>query len=222
MNQSGGISPDRPQSTDVRDLESQVVRGSLFMHSALSEEGERITELETMLFGLVDHLVAAGVTTREAVTHAGERARTELEERGDVPAPGVALRVDGTDDHFVPVNCAERIHVCKAVCCRLAFALSAEEVGAGNVKWDLGSPYQIRQRPDGYCNHNDAATHACTLYDDRPGVCRRYSCANDARIWSDFEKMQLNDAWIDEHLAGTRPRLLTALMMIPAAETATM
>jgi hypothetical protein len=43
------------------------------------------------------------------------------------------------------VNCEERLHICKAACCQLDFALSVEEVESGKVKWDLGRPYFIRQ-----------------------------------------------------------------------------
>jgi hypothetical protein len=33
-------------------------------------------------------------------------------------------------------------------------------------------------------------------------LCRRYNCRHDARIWSDFDAMVLNQAWIDDHLGG--------------------
>lgn len=82
-----------------------------------------------------------------------------------------------------------------------------------DLKWDLGRPYQIRHDAAGTCVHNDAETHGCGVYADRPGVCRRYSCANDERIWSDFENMQLNTAWIEENLHATGPRLAHATMV---------
>jgi hypothetical protein len=43
----------------------------------------------------------------------------------------IAARPGVPADVFVPVNCAERMHVCQAICCRLHFALSAVEVEAG-------------------------------------------------------------------------------------------
>lgn len=129
--------------------------------------------------------------------------------------PGVALRVDGDEegDDFVPANCAERIHVCKAVCCRLSFALSAGEVEAGKVRWDLGRPYYIRQESEGYCTHNDQNGRSCGIYHDRPAVCRRYSCARDGRISKDFDEMELNEEWIAENLGESRPRLARAMMI---------
>ncbi|NYH91239.1 YkgJ family cysteine cluster protein [Actinopolymorpha rutila] len=190
-------------------------RGSLFTHTALSETAERVTEVETFLYGLINVLVADKAIDQGALGQAAAAVRAELDQRGEAMSPGVALRVD-TDvpaDTFVPVNCAERMHVCRAVCCRLNFALSAAEVESGTLKWDLGRPYQIRQDATGTCVHIDPENHGCSVYADRPGVCRGYSCANDQRIWSDFENMQLNTAWIEENLHGVGPRLAHAAMV---------
>jgi Fe-S-cluster containining protein len=96
----------------------------------------------------------------------------------------------------VEVDCAARMHVCQAVCCSLPFPLSAEEVEAGDVKWDLGHPYVIRQTDEGYCVHNDPSSRGCDVYDKRPGVCRGYSCAEDDRIWLDFDNMVLNEEFL--------------------------
>jgi Fe-S-cluster containining protein len=86
--------------------------------------------------------------------------------------------------------------VCKAVCCTLPFPLSADEVEAGDVRWDLGHPYVIRHSAEGYCVHNDRATGGCGVYGKRPGVCRGYSCADDTRIWADFDNMVLNEEFL--------------------------
>jgi Fe-S-cluster containining protein len=130
----------------------------------------------------------------------------ELSESGTqarVTWPGIAFRVDPDNPApSVAVNCDERMHVCHAVCCKLNFALTPEEVDGGNVKWDLGFPYMIRHGANGYCSHNDTATGRCTNYANRPGVCHRYSCANDPRIWKDFDNMVLNEDWIRANLAN--------------------
>ena len=120
------------------------------------------------------------------------------------PWPAISFREDPEESPpVVEVNCDERMHICHAVCCKLNFALTPEEVDSGTVKWDLGNPYFIRHEENGYCTHNDAAGGGCRIYADRPGVCRRYSCANDKRIWKDFKGMVLNDEWIDEHLSNS-------------------
>jgi hypothetical protein len=196
------------------DLERQVERGSLFTHTALSANAERLTEVETVLYGLLDVLVADGTVDEHAVIDAAAAVRAQLQERGETVAPGVALRVeaDAAGTSITPVDCAERMHVCHAVCCRLWFALTAEEVEGGVVKWDLGQPYHIRQNASGACVHNEA-TGSCGVYADRPGVCKGYSCADDDRIWQDFERMELNHEWIAAHLTGSKPRLASAIMI---------
>jgi Fe-S-cluster containining protein len=48
----------------------------------------------------------------------------------------------------------------------------------------------------------------CSLYESRPSVCKKYSCANDARIWTDFERMILNDKWLEENLGKEKLSLM--------------
>ena len=78
------------------------------------------------------------------------------------------------------------MHICQAVCCRLNFPLNQQEVERGVVKWDLGRPYFIRRELNGYCAHNVRPSGQCTVYANRPLVCRHYSCRNDDRIWNEY------------------------------------
>jgi len=205
-----------PQPDRLAQVERQVERGSLFTHTALSTSAERLYETEAMILGLIDTLVGKGVVAEREVADAAKSVRDALHERGEATGAGLVLRVDGEDDkdRFTPVDCAARMHVCRAVCCKLHFALSADEIEGGKVKWDLGQPYHIRQEADGTCTHNDRVTGNCGIYSDRPQICRTYSCANDNRIWKDFDGMVLNQEWIDENLGKVAPRL-RATAMIP-------
>jgi Fe-S-cluster containining protein len=110
------------------------------------------------------------------------------------------------------VNCAERLPLCKAICCRLSFPLTADEVQDGRLRWDLGRPYFIRHDARGACVHQDSTTGACGVYDHRPGLCRRYTCATDQRIWKDFDKHVLNHEWLDANLGPERPQLIQIRM----------
>ena len=74
-------------------------------------------------------------------------------------------------------------------CCKLTVALSSADLDEGVIRWDYGQPYMIRQRAsDGFCVHNDPATHGCTVHAQRPLVCRKYDCRDDARVWIDYDK----------------------------------
>jgi Fe-S-cluster containining protein len=198
----------------LRQLEQQVERGSLFAHTALSEQAIRTNENEAMINGLVDFLVGQGLVELDGLRGAVESARKETVEKGEFATLGVAIRVDGADATEPPavVDCDARLPVCKAVCCRLRFALSAEEIESGPMRWDLGQPYLNRVGERGYCHQIDPASGHCGVYEDRPTVCRQYSCAGDARIWKDFDAMQLNQEWIDAHLETPEVSFVQILM----------
>lgn len=216
MSRNGARRNGGVRGQDLTTLERQVERGSLFTHTVVSRNSDQIHEIESFLYGVIDVLIAKGLLTREEIVDSVETLRRQMVEDSQSVGPGIALRVDedgAEQDNFVPVDCSERIHICKAVCCRLHFALTAEEIESGKVKWDLGAPYYIRQDEAGCCQHLDPESRGCSVYKDRPGVCRKYSCANDARIWKDFDKMILNEEWIDENLHPSKPRLVTARML---------
>lgn len=202
-------------SEELRALERQVERGSLFTHTALGRAGARTREIESFVFGLLDTLLAHETVTLDEVERAVVAARRQLDERGEPPEPAVVLRADPesvVDEPPVTVNCEERLPVCHAVCCKLDFPLSAEEVEAGELRWDLGRPYLIRHDEHGRCVHNDPETGACGVYEERPLTCRRYSCAGDERIWTDFERVELNHEWLDANLSSAPPRLLHSML----------
>jgi Fe-S-cluster containining protein len=201
----------------LAELERQVERGSLFTHTIMSQNTDQIHEVETFLYGVIDALIEKGIVTQDEVLQSASRVRQEMEEKGQAIGPGLALRIEenGVErDGFAPVNCSERLPICRAACCKLSFVLTAEEAESGRVKWDLGKPYYVRQESTGYCHHLDMNDKVCSVYENRPGCCRRYSCARDERIWKDFDKVILNEEWITEHLQdGSRPRLITAQML---------
>lgn len=202
------------------ELERQVERGSLFTHTALSGLAQRTFETESIVLGLVDVLLGKAVIDEDGLTAAANEARDAMDERGETTLPGIQLRIDSPEieKQTVEVDCAARMHVCHAICCKLNFALTASEIESGKVKWDLGRPYLIRHTEDGFCTHCADATGACGIYEDRPQICRAYSCAGDTRIWKDFDNMVLNDEWIAENLVEEGPRLLATAMVRQADE----
>lgn len=138
---------------------------------------------------------------------------------GASAVPGFLAMLEGPETGLrapVKIDCAARLHVCHAVCCKLDFALSIPEVESGSVKWDLGRPHFIRHDSQAACVHLDSHSGGHRIYEDRPGVCKGYSCAADPRIWNDFEKMELNQEWIDANVSqATEPHLVAALMHRP-------
>ena len=106
---------------------------------------------------------------------------------------GAVYLTEGADKYdlgtaHAPIDCEARVGLCRAACCRLRVPLTRQDLDEGIVEWDPDEPYLTRQRPDGYCVHCDSASHRCTTYDHRPGLCRTYDCRGDSRIWVDFDR----------------------------------
>lgn len=195
----------------VAGLERQLGRDSVRTQSLFNRTFERMSELERLLLGLVDVLVARGVVSEREIEPAARAIGDELDKRGEDREHAVILRNDSEEQAARPeqfVDCAARMPVCHAVCCKLTVQLSAEEVEAGRLRWDLGRPYVLRREADGRCTHQDRGSGFCGVYADRPRPCRQYSCANDRRIWRDFEGMVLNTEWLDAHLGADEPQLI--------------
>jgi len=191
---------------ELGELERQVEHGNLFLHSVLAEQAQRANQVEAVVNGLADLLVRLELVSSDDLVASVEETRKAISEAGRQLSVGVAIRGDG-EAVTIPadeIDCEARIPYCKAVCCRLRFPLTVSEIETGPVKWDLGRPYFNRQAPNGYCHCFDDDSHGCTVYDDRPAPCRQYSCANDSRIWKDFEGMVINQEWIDSHLGAER------------------
>jgi Fe-S-cluster containining protein len=198
-------------------IERQLERDAMFTHTALGRNAIRICEVESFTYGLIDVLLSKGLLSQEELSRAAEHVRVEAAEGGDALGPTVALRMDSEQTPLATVNCAERMPVCHSICCKLDFPLTQDEVESGAIRWDLGRPYQIRHEADGFCTHRDGENGFCGIYEERPGICRTYSCAHDKRIWKDFERMELNHEWLSENLSGLLAPKMTAAMLYQIA-----
>lgn len=197
----------------LEDLDRQLRRNSFFTQASFERHGRETRKVEAYVAGLLDVLFEKGLVDpaelgEKVKAKQAEEAEKASGDKTEAPEkmrdwPSIIIREDKSDLPPVePVNCAERMHVCHAVCCQLRFPLSSDEIEAGKVKWDLGHPYVIRHSEEGFCVHNDRGTGHCNVYEDRPQVCQRYSCRNDDRIWKDFDNMVLNEEFLRERLRG--------------------
>ncbi len=189
------------QASNKEEIERQLERLGFFAFNGFTSHADRINEVEALLYGLINTLLVDQTINREKLNQIAASVKQDMMIKGEQLIPGVTFSFDGGGDSKPgpPVNCEDRLHICKAVCCKLSFALSQEEIEKGKIKWDLGIPYRIRQTQEGYCTHIKE-DKCCGIYEDRPGVCHRYSCVNDQRIWKDFEKMELNEEWISTNI----------------------
>lgn len=80
--------------------------------------------------------------------------------------PASALRPDATT-----ISCA----TCRACCCKLEVLLMGDDdVPERLTRQDRWGGWTMRRLDDGWCVALDRATMLCTIYAQRPGVCRDY------------------------------------------------
>jgi Fe-S-cluster containining protein len=179
--------PSAPPPLTPEDFD----RGLRFSHAVDMQTKQRLGELSSTVYAVIETLVARGVLPvedydkrrQEAVKREAARPRDNeyLPVLSDVPD-----KYKLTD--LPQIDCEARIPLCKARCCTLTFPLSTQDLDERVVRWDYGRPYYIGRKPDGYCIHIDDKSRGCGVYNHRPGICRTYDCRNDRRIWQDFEK----------------------------------
>lgn len=185
---------ERDPNKDIQEVERQLGRAHHYAHNATSRVSTRLSESEHYLFSMLDILLEKGLITQEELEEKMANVKDEIEKRNQQFKSSAQIFVDDGSPVIEPdINCAERLHICKAACCSLRFPISVQDIDAGHVKWDYARPYQIRQSPEGKCVHLEEGSCACQVYHHRPKVCRSYSCRDDKRIWLDFDNMILNE-----------------------------
>jgi hypothetical protein len=206
--------PDSPPSEDqarvwgkaVEGLRSEVVEGLLYAHDRVNADSTKVLEATAFLYAAIELLAERGLLS---VAELDQRKQTVMERLVKVflqRGMGVIMLEPEADKYTYPdvaeVDCSARLHLCKAACCKLSFALSQQDVQEGILRWELGDPYMARKESDGYCHHIDRCTLFCAVRERRPIPCRAYTCKNDKRIWQDFDGMvpvpDLETAFMDK------------------------
>jgi len=184
--QNGGAPP-----VAAEELREEVAQGFLYAHSRANANSNKLLEVASFSYALIELLSERGIVTVEELDERKAQVNKRLAEKFAEKGMGVALTAEEKDTDGaspnVEIDCDNRLHLCHAACCRLRFALTVRDVEKGRVKWNLGQPYMIRQDADGYCHHIDRESQRCGIYEDRPFVCRAYDCRKDQRIWQDFD-----------------------------------
>jgi Fe-S-cluster containining protein len=181
----------------LEELRKEIVQGFLYSHTRANDNTGKALEVASFCYALIELLNEKGIITIEELDErkkaVGKRLVKKFAEKG---MGVVALQENEQDkytfDQEVEIDCARRIHICHAICCRLDFALSKQDIEEGILKWNLGRPYMIAKDADGYCQHLDRDRCQCTVREHRPVACRGYDCRKDERIWLDFEKGIIN------------------------------
>ncbi len=180
----------------LKKLRQELSDGLLYIHSRLSENTKSTFEAASFLYALIELLNEQGLITIEKLDERKAEVAKRLAKKNTENGVGVLLQDPEYDKYTfeseAKIDCENRVHLCKAACCRLPFALSKQDIREGIVHWDLGQPYIIAQEKNGYCTHLDQSCQSCTVREHRPVPCRAYDCRKDNKIWLDFEKKIIN------------------------------
>lgn len=177
---------------DADEPDEALTQSLMYVHSQLAHRSMEITRLAAHVEALTELLIANGMVSVRELTRKRDAVESTMLEQRLEQWDGAMATLDPRDKYEVSgpeINCADRLHLCKASCCRLHFYLSEQDLREHVVRWEISQPYMIRRREDGYCTHNDETTKGCTIHGQRPLVCRSYDCRQDKRIWEDFDAM---------------------------------
>lgn len=93
------------------------------------------------------------------------------------------------DPYAESVDPTVQCNTCEAVCCRLKVVLLPEDrVPSWLRDHDEHGLEILSKGEDGWCAAVDPITHGCTIYADRPTICRKYamgspSCRDEREKW---------------------------------------
>jgi Fe-S-cluster containining protein len=180
----------------VEQIRRDLVGGFMHAHNQANASAGRTLESATFLYALIEILVEKGILTIEELDARKDKIADRVQRRFVSKGMGVVLQEPDQDKYTFQsgahVDCENRVHLCKAACCRMIFPLSRQDIDERIVNWNLEAPYLIAQTEDGHCRHLDRTSCRCTVREHRPIPCRAYDCKNDSRIWADFANYVIN------------------------------
>ena len=146
----------------------------------------RLKTQEDLVAKLIEIFVGKGALTeghRKLLTKLAKSSRRVQLPQVQLGSPDDKYKFAGAE-----IDCASRLHLCGARCCRLEAPLGQQDLDERSLEWETRRPYIIKRAEDGYCAYLEESG-GCASYDVRPTVCRKFDCREDVRIWQDFENM---------------------------------
>lgn len=86
--------------------------------------------------------------------------------------PTVAPAAVASEPEPEPAHCSR----CDAVCCRLTVVLMPEDDVPGHLTTHTDAGLRVMARDEeGWCVALDGARMCCSIYESRPGICRKFA-----------------------------------------------
>lgn len=169
-------------------IHKDISSGLIYTHNRINANTEKNMEAASFLYALIEILNDKRLLTIEELDERKKRVAERLVKRFIESGLGLIYQDPEYDkytfDHEANVDCESRLDTCKAVCCKLPFALSRQDVEEGIIRWEFGRPYLIAHGEDSYCVHLDRKTYKCTVREHRTIPCR------DNKIWNVWVDMR--------------------------------
>ena len=179
-------------------LRQETAHGLRYCHTRINANTGKALEVASFLYAMIEILVEKGLLTIAELDERKSKVAERLVQKFKESGLGLMYQDPEYDkyafEHESHVDCENRLHACKAMCCKFPFALSQQDIEEGIIKWDFDRPYLIAHGEDGYCVHLDRETFECTVREHRPVPCRGFDCRDNERwkVWEDFEKQIIN------------------------------
>lgn len=177
---------------------TDIASGLSYTHSRITYNTRKTLESSSFLYALIELLDEKGILSISEIDERKKKVAARLVRKFEESRIGL-LYQDPEEDKYTfdknpDIDCRNCLPTCKAICCKLPFALSRQDVQEGVVRWEFGRPYLIAHDADGYCVHLNRETYRCSAYDHRPVPCRGFSCLNNKKwpVWKNFKKKELN------------------------------
>jgi len=175
-----------------------VPAGLLYSHSRITDNTRKIVQSSSFLYTLIELLDEKGFLSITEIDARRKKVAERLVRKFEQSRIGL-LYQDPEEDKYAfdsnpDIDCQSCLQSCKAICCKIPFALSRQDVQEGLVRWEFGRPYLIAHDKDGYCVHLNRENYQCTAYEHRPVPCRGFSCRDNEKwpVWINFDAQVIN------------------------------
>jgi Fe-S-cluster containining protein len=200
------------------DIQNKISSGLVYTHTRINDNTKKTLESTSFLYALIELLNDKGLISIEELDERKKQVAKGLVQKFTESGMGLMYQDPECDkytfEHEAHIDCRSRLPMCKAICCKLPYALSKQDVEEGVIRWEFGRPYLIAHDGDGYCVHLDRKAYQCTVYDQRPVPCRGFDCQENKKwqVWLDYEKRVMNPE-LSECLVHTNSTLYTSLLV---------
>jgi hypothetical protein len=188
-------------------LMSAIQRGLIYTHNRVNKNTSEVHRANAAVQALIEILMDKGILDDQLwsalLAEKSKHLRASYVQQGMAVAMQEFKISKYEFKSAAQIDCGNRIHLCKAVCCKLPLALSKEDIQEGKIQWELSHPYMIARNRDDYCVHHDTANCSCNVYEKRPIPCKGFDCREDKLIWLDFSERIINPAihkkgWLEQ------------------------